>query len=149
MDFTFSTLTLGLAGEGLGLFLTSIQDSESRSGRLAERPLGIVLRFDTSESVLVFCFIGVETIGEPTADTVIGLHIKKKNIYECMQHVRIRCADCINHDKSIHTAPVPKKLKKNTTAAAWELLDSGTPTVNRKKCFAKLATLRSRPVSVN
>lgn len=81
MDFTFSTLTLGLAGEGLGLFLTSIQDSESRSGRLAERPLGIVLRFDTSESVLVFCFIGVETIGEPTANTIIRLQIKKREFW--------------------------------------------------------------------
>lgn len=67
MDFTFSVLPLGLAGEGLGLFFTSIQDSESRSGRLAERPLGIVLRFDTSKSVLVFCFIGVEATGEPGA----------------------------------------------------------------------------------
>lgn len=69
VDFTFSALPLGLAGEGLGLFFTSIQDSESRSGRLAERPLGIVLRFDTSESVLIFCFIGVETTGEPAAGT--------------------------------------------------------------------------------
>lgn len=64
-DFTFSALPLGLAGEGLGLFFTSIQDSESRSGRLAERPLGIVLRFETSESVLVFCLMGVEVTEEP------------------------------------------------------------------------------------
>lgn len=49
----FLKLTFGLAGEGLGLFLTSIQDSESRSGRLAERPLGIVLRLEMSDSVLV------------------------------------------------------------------------------------------------
>lgn len=70
--FTFSRLTLGLAGEGLGLFLTSIQDSESRSGRLAERPLGIVLRFDVSDSVLVFCLTGLEVLGEPVEeDTVI------------------------------------------------------------------------------
>lgn len=60
--------TLGLAGEGLGLFLTSIQDSESRSGRLAERPRGIVLRFEVSESVLVFCFTGLEVPGEPAED---------------------------------------------------------------------------------
>lgn len=69
--FTFSALTLGLAGEGLGLFLTSIQDSESRSGRLAERPLGIVLRFDMSDSVLVFCFTGLEVMGEPVEDETI------------------------------------------------------------------------------
>lgn len=62
-------LTLGLAGEGLGLFLTSIQDSESRSGRLAERPLGIVLRLEMSDSVLVWYFTGVEDLGEPATDT--------------------------------------------------------------------------------
>lgn len=61
-------LTLALAGEGRGLFFTSIQDSESRSGRLAERPLGIVLRLEVSKSVLVFCFTGVETLGDPGAD---------------------------------------------------------------------------------
>lgn len=69
--FTFSRLTLGLAGEGLGLFLTSIQDSESRSGRLAERPLGIVLRFDVSDSVLVFCLTGLEAVGEPVEDDTV------------------------------------------------------------------------------
>lgn len=69
--FTFSVLALGLAGEGLGLFLTSIQDSESRSGRLAERPLGIVLRFEVSDSVLVFCFAGLEVVGEPVEDKTI------------------------------------------------------------------------------
>lgn len=68
LNVTFSALTFGLAGEGLGLFLTSIQDSESRSGRLAERPLGIVLRLEMSESVLVLCFTGVEALGDP-ADT--------------------------------------------------------------------------------
>lgn len=73
LNFTFSALTLDLAGEGLGLFLTSIQDSESRSGRLAERPLGIVLRLEMSNSVLVFCFTGVEALGDPAADTNIRL----------------------------------------------------------------------------
>lgn len=73
VNFTFSAPSLGLAGEGLGLFLTSIQDSESRSGRLAERPLGIVLRFEVSESVLVFCFTGLEVPGEPEKDETTKL----------------------------------------------------------------------------
>ena len=68
VSFTFSVLTLGLAGEGLGLFRTSIQDSESRSGRLAERPLGIVLRLEMSGSVFRWC-TGVEALGEPAANT--------------------------------------------------------------------------------
>lgn len=73
MNFTFSAQTLDLAGEGLGLFLTSIQDSESRSGRLAERPLGIVLRLEVSDSVLVFCFTGVEALRDPEAGKIIRL----------------------------------------------------------------------------
>lgn len=46
--------------------MTSIQDSESRSGRLAERPLGIVLRLEMSESGLVRT--GVDALGESAAD---------------------------------------------------------------------------------
>lgn len=65
----FLGLTLGLAGDGLGLFFTSIQDSESRSGRLAERPFGIVLRLEISGSVLVCGCIDVEDLEEPAADT--------------------------------------------------------------------------------
>lgn len=68
MNFTLSMLSLALAGEGRGLFFTSIQDSESRSGRLAERPLGIVFRLEVSKSALVFCFTGVETLGDPGAE---------------------------------------------------------------------------------
>lgn len=74
LNFTFSALTLDLAGEGLGLFLTSIQDSESRSGRLAERPLGIVLRFEMSDSVLVFCLTGLEPPGDPAAEMIMNIH---------------------------------------------------------------------------
>lgn len=66
---------MDLAGEGLGLFLTSIQDSESKSGRLAERPLGIVLRLEVSDSILVLCFTGVEALAEPGADTIFRLLI--------------------------------------------------------------------------
>lgn len=77
MNFTFSAQTLDLAREGLGLFLTSIQDSESRSGRLAERPLGIVLRLEVSNSVLVFCFTGVEALRDPEADEIIRLLVAK------------------------------------------------------------------------
>lgn len=54
--------TLGRAGEGRGLFLTSIHDSESRSGRLADRPLGISFRLLTSS--ILGC-AGVEALGEP------------------------------------------------------------------------------------
>lgn len=61
-----SSPTLGRAGEGLGLFFTSIQLSESRSGRLADRPLGRVFRLLTS-SVLVGT--GVTARGEPGADS--------------------------------------------------------------------------------
>lgn len=58
--------TLGRAGDGRGLFFTSIQFSESRSGRLADRPLGSVFRLLTS-SVLVGT--GVTARGEPGADS--------------------------------------------------------------------------------
>lgn len=58
--------TLGRAGEGRGLFFTSIQFSESRSGRLADRPLGSVFKLLTS-SVLVGT--GVTARGEPGADS--------------------------------------------------------------------------------
>lgn len=58
--------TLGRDGEGRGLFFTSIQFSESRSGRLADRPLGRVFRLLTS-SVLVGT--GVTARGEPGADS--------------------------------------------------------------------------------
>lgn len=58
--------TLGLAGEGRGLFFTSIHVSESRSGRLVDRPLGIVFRLLTS-SVLVGT--GLAGRGEPGADS--------------------------------------------------------------------------------
>lgn len=61
-----TSLTLGLAGEGRGLFFTSIHVSESRSGRLVDRPLGIVFRLLTS-SVLVG--IGLAGRGEPGADS--------------------------------------------------------------------------------
>ncbi len=77
MNFTFSALTLGLAGEGLGLFFTSIQDSESRSGRLAERPLGIVLRLEVSDSVLIFCFTGVEELADSAKDAFFMLICSK------------------------------------------------------------------------
>lgn len=58
--------TLGLAGEGRGLFFTSIHVSESRSGKLAERPLGIVFKLLTS-SVLVRT--GLAGRGDPGADS--------------------------------------------------------------------------------
>lgn len=58
--------TLGRAGDGRGLFFTSIQFSESRSGRLADKPLGSVFRLLTS-SVLVGT--GVTARGEPGADS--------------------------------------------------------------------------------
>lgn len=61
-----ASLTFSRAGEGRGLFLTSIQFSESRSGRLADRPLGSVFRLLTS-SVLVGT--GVTARGEPGADS--------------------------------------------------------------------------------
>jgi len=76
---TFSALALGLAGEGLGLFLTSIQHSESRSGRLAERPLGIVLRLEVSKSVLLCFLTGVEDLGEPAADRTF--HMITSSVY--------------------------------------------------------------------
>lgn len=72
--------TLGLAGEGLGLFFTSIQDSESRSGRLAERPLGIVFRLDTSPSGLVCWCTGVEDLDDPAAETQSGALLFKYHI---------------------------------------------------------------------
>lgn len=61
-----TSLTLGLAGEGRGLFFTSIHVSESRSGKLVDRPLGIVFRLLTS-SVLVGT--GLAGRGEPGADS--------------------------------------------------------------------------------
>lgn len=56
---------MGLAGDGLGLFLTSIQDSESRSGRLADRPLGMVFRLLVSSAALGCT--GVDARGDPGA----------------------------------------------------------------------------------
>lgn len=58
--------TLGRAGEGRGLFFTSIQFSESRSGKLADKPLGSVFRLLTSS---VFVGTGVTARGEPGADS--------------------------------------------------------------------------------
>ena len=62
---TAHPLTLGLAGEGRGLFFTSIQDSESRSGRLAERPLGMVFRFEMSGSIFSCFRVPPEALEEP------------------------------------------------------------------------------------
>ena len=58
-------LTLGLAGEARGLFFTSIQDSESRSGRLAERPLGMVFRLEMSGSIFSCFRVPPEALEEP------------------------------------------------------------------------------------
>lgn len=53
-------------GDGLGLFFTSIHASESKSGRLAERPLGIVFKLLTSSVLLG---MGLAERGEPGADS--------------------------------------------------------------------------------
>lgn len=57
---------MGRAGEGRGRFFTSIQFSESSSGRLADRPLGSVLRLLTSS---VLAGTGVTARGDPGADS--------------------------------------------------------------------------------
>lgn len=59
--------TFGLTGEGRDLFLTSIHESESMSGRLADSPLGIV--FKLLRSSVLHC-PGVEALGDPGADSV-------------------------------------------------------------------------------
>lgn len=64
---TISGLTFVLAGEGRGRFLTSIQLSESRSGKLADSPFGIVFRLLTSSDFEGT--LGLDDLGDPGADS--------------------------------------------------------------------------------